>query len=168
MWSTRQWINNLVLLNSHHLRFLFHYQHLHHLPLLHNLLLPNSHKQANQKGIISCLLDMRTLILSLCSCSRKKTSSQLQHYPICIWLCTIDCGLPQIPLAYCENTLTSLPLILTPLFPKRTFTELEGLILYLFGHHPHPLFIKMNQSKCLWTGRTLAHPRNQMLRSIIL
>ena len=55
-----------------HLHFLFHYQH-HHLPLLHNLLLPNSHKQANQKGIIGCLLDMKTLILSLCSRSRKKT-----------------------------------------------------------------------------------------------
>ena len=105
---------------------------------------------------------------SLCGRLRKKTSSQLQHYPICIWLCTIDCRLPQIPLAYCKNTLTGLPLILTPLFPKRTFTKLEGLILYLFSHHPHPLFIEMNQSKCLWTGRTLAHPQNQMLRSIIL
>ena len=129
---------------------------------------PNSRKQADQKRIISCLLNMRTLILSLCSCSRKKTSSQLQHYPVCVWLCTINCRLPQIPLAYCENTLTGLPLILNPLFPKRTFTELEGLILYLFGHHPHPLFIEMNQSKCLWAGRTLAHPQNQMLRSIIL
>ena len=81
-WSTRQWIKNLVLLNSHHLHFLFHYQHLNHLPLLHNLLLPNSCKQANQNGIIGCLLDMRTLILSLCSRSRKKMSSQLQHYPV--------------------------------------------------------------------------------------
>ena len=55
----------------------------------------------------------------------------------------------QTAFAYCENTLTSLPLILTPLILKRTFTELEGLILYLFGHHPCPLFIEMNQSKCL-------------------
>ena len=39
MWSTRQWINNFVLSNSCHLHFLFHYQHLHHLPLLHNPIL---------------------------------------------------------------------------------------------------------------------------------
>ena len=72
-----------------------------------------------------------------------------QRITVCILLCAINCRLPQIPLAYCENTLTGLPLILTPLFLKRTFTELEGLILYLFGHHPCPLFIEMNQSKCL-------------------
>ena len=42
-----------------------------------------------------------------------------------------------------------LPLILTPLFPKWTFTELEEQILYLFCHNLHPLFIEMNQLKCL-------------------
>ena len=61
-----------------------------------------------------------------------------------------------------------LPLIPTLLFPKRTFTELEELILCLFCHHLHPLFMEMNQSKFLWTGRTLAHPQSQMLRSIVL
>ena len=141
-----------------------YYQHLHHLPLLHNLLLPNSHKQANQKGIISCLLNMRTLILSLCGCLRKKMSSQLQHYPVCIWLCAIDCGLPQIPCLLQEY-------LDQPSFDPDSFVPEEDLH-WVGGTDPvfiwPPSLSPVHQSKCLWTGRTLAHPWNQMLRSIVL
>ena len=143
-WSTKQWIKISRLLH-----FPFLYQPHHHLCLLHSPPLPNSRKQVDRNGIIGCLLDMRMLILSLCGRSRKKKSSQLQHYHACVCLCAIDCERPQIPLTCCENTSTGLPLILTPLFAKRIFTELEELIPCLFCHRLRPLFIEMNQWKCL-------------------
>jgi len=118
----RQWIKTLLLLNHCYLRLLSPPQHPHHLC---RLLLPRSHMQVDQSGIIGFLLAMRTLIPSLCSHLRTRTNNQLRCCHACVSLYAIDCGQLQIALAYCESTFTGPPLIPTLSFLRRTFTKLE-------------------------------------------
>ena len=138
-----------TFLNHCYLRFLSPPQHPCH---LRHRLLPPSHTQVDQSGIIGFLLTMRTLILSLCNHSRRKTNNQLRCCHTCISLCAIDCGQLQIALAYCENTFTGLPLILTLSFLRRTFTKPEEPIApaqRLCKYHLLLQFIGTKQLKCL-------------------
>ena len=145
----RKWIKTLVFLNHCYLCFLSPPQHPH---CLHCRLLPSSRMQVDQSRIIGFLLAMRTSILSLCNHLRRRTNNQLQFCHACVSLYTIDCEQLQIASAYCENTSTSPPLILTLLFLRRTFTKLKEPIAP--AQHPsryHHLlqFIEMKQLKWL-------------------
>jgi hypothetical protein len=77
--------------------------------------------QVDQSGIIGFLLAMKTLTLCLCNRSRRRTKYQLLFCHACVSLYAIDCGQPQIALAYFENTFTDPPLIQTLSFLSRTF-----------------------------------------------
>jgi hypothetical protein len=103
--------------------------------------------QVNQSGIIGFPLAMKTSILSLCNRSShlRRMNNQPQFCHACISLYAIDCEWLQIASAYCENTSTGPPLILTLLFLRRIFTKLEELTLCLCRrHHLQLLFTEMN------------------------
>lgn len=120
-WGISPWIKTFMFLNHCYLHLLSPPQHPH--PLL-----PPSHMQVDQRGIIGFLLAMRMLIPSLCSHSRTRTSNQLRFCHACVSLYAIDCGRLQIASAYCENTSTDPPLIPTLSFLRRTFTKLTAPI----------------------------------------